>query len=88
MRTKSSVAFAHVGALGGVAVIRNPVQAEQPHHVVDAQRAAVPAVLADGFGEQAVAVFAVALAAGGGKPQSWPLGEKSSGGDPTRQPDT
>ena len=60
MRTKSSIALAHVGALGGVHAVGNPEQAEEAHDVVDAQRAAVAAVLADRFGEQAVAVFAMA----------------------------
>ena len=52
--------------------VGNPVEAEEAHHVVDAQRAAVAAVLADGFGEQAVAVLAVAL-------RSWAAGRPSPG---------
>src|SRR5205085_11634761 len=38
-----------VGALGGIALIGDPVEPEEPHNVVDAQRAAVAAVLADRF---------------------------------------
>ena len=64
MRTKSSERLAHVGALRGVAALGNPVEPEQPHHVIDAQRAAVPAILADRFGEQPVAIFAMLLRIG------------------------
>ena len=79
MRTKSSSSFAHVGALGGVAVVRNPVEAEQAHHVIDAQRAAVAAVLADRFGEQAVAVLAVTLGIGRRKAPVLALGREIVG---------
>src|ERR1044071_5852966 len=34
-----------VRARGGIALIRNPVEQEEPHDVVDAQRAAVAAIL-------------------------------------------
>ena len=53
------VALAHVGALGSVHAVGNPEQAEEAHHVIDAQRPAVPAVLANRFREQAVAVLAM-----------------------------
>src|SRR5436309_14777703 len=48
-----------VGALGSIALFRDPVEPEEPHDVVDAQRASVAAVLANGFGKKAVAVGAV-----------------------------
>ena len=82
-------AIAHVGAFGGFHAIGNPVQAKEAHDMIDAQRSAVPAVLADGFGEQAVRrLRSWRSELGGGKPQSCPLGEKPSGGAPTRQPET
>src|SRR5262249_12331492 len=46
--------LAHVRAVGSLASVRYPKEAEEAHHVVDAERAAVPAVFADGFGEEAV----------------------------------
>ena len=58
------VVLADIGAGGGLGALRNPEEAEESHHVIDAQGAAVPAVLADGFGEQAVSVFAMLFRAG------------------------
>ncbi len=55
-------AFANVGAFSRLHAVGNPEQAEEAHHVIDAQRSAVPAVLANRFGEQAVAVLAMAAA--------------------------
>ena len=57
-------AVAHVGAFRRVETVGNPVQAEEAHHVIDAQRASVPRVLADRFGKQPVAVFPVPLRVG------------------------
>ncbi len=56
-RKQGLEAIAHIGAVGGIHAVGNPVEPKEAHHVIDAQRAAVPAVLADGLGEQAVAVF-------------------------------
>ena len=82
-------AIADVGAIGRVVAFGNPVEPEKPHDVIDAQRAAVPHRLADRFGIQPVTIFAMLAAAlGGGNDQSWPVGEKSSGGEPTRHPAT
>src|SRR5271169_1398355 len=54
-------AIAHVGAFGGFHAVWNPVQAKEAHDMIDAERPAVPAVLPDGLGKQAVAIFHVAI---------------------------
>ena len=52
-------ALVDVGSVGGGAAVGNPEEAEEAHHVIDAQRAAVPRIPADGLDEEAVAVFPV-----------------------------
>ncbi len=56
--------LSHVRALRGIAAVGNPVEPEEAHHVIDAERAAMPAILADRFGEQAVAILAMLLRVG------------------------
>src|SRR5262245_16112800 len=41
------IAVAHIGAVRRVRAIGNPVEPEETHHMVDAQRARVSAVVAD-----------------------------------------
>src|SRR5262249_5571562 len=53
--------FADVRPAGGIGAIGYPEEAEEAHHMVDAQGATVAAVLADRLGEQPVAIFAVTL---------------------------
>ncbi len=72
-------AIAHVGAFGGFHAIGNPVQAKEAHDMIDAQRSAMPAVLADGFGKQAVAVFHVAVRVGRRKAPVLALGREAVG---------
>ena len=71
--------LAHVCALRGIAAVGNPVEAEQAHHVIDAQRAAVAAIAADRFGEQPVAVFAMRLRIGRRKAPILALGREIVG---------
>ena len=78
---------AHVGALRGRHSVRNPLQAEEAHHVIDAQRSAVARVLANRLREKLIAVGAVRRRDRAAEsPSPGPAGEKSSGGAPTRQP--
>ena len=53
-------AVAHVGALRRGLPFGNPVETEEAHHVVDTERAPVTHGFADGFPEEAVAVFEMA----------------------------
>ena len=56
--------IANIGALRGGLAVRHPIQAEEAHHVIDAQGPAVARTLADRLREQPVTVGAMLLAIG------------------------
>src|SRR5712692_559726 len=69
-------AIAHVRAGGRIHTLRNPVQAKESHYVIDAQRTAVTAVLANGFNEELISGLPMLLRVGRWKSPVLPLGGK------------
>ena len=66
--------IADVGAAGRLDTVGDPEQAKEAHDMIDAQGAGVPRVVTNGFGEQPVAVLAVAFGVGRREPPILPLG--------------
>ena len=90
MRTRSSAGIPHVSAVSRVVPfrgIREIVEPEQPHHMIDAQSSAVPHRFPQRFRIQPVTVFAMLPGIRWRERPVLPGGRKLSGGAiPTRHP--
>ena len=78
--------IADVAPLGRGLPFRDPEETEEFDHVIDPQGPSRLAILADFFGQQAIALVPVFFPVGRLKAPSCPWGAKSSGGAPAFTP--